>query len=153
MPGIASVQATQERRHGRTHRSGAAVATQSCIDVFLAAVESASIPALDGVFTPDALLDATAPNWRFRVYGDHAIRAELAGWFADAGRFEELRRTPLADGELVEFLLTWTEDGVAHAAHQAHRLRVEGGRIAGDTVWCGGRWPAPLLAEMAAAAS
>jgi hypothetical protein len=136
-----------------TNHSAAGLATRTCIDAFLAAVESASVPELDGVFAPDALLDATVPNWRFQVRGGHAVRAQLAGWFADAGRFEELRRTPLPDGELVEFLLTWTEDGVPFAAHQAHRLRIEGGRIAGDTVWCGGRWSAELLAEMEAAAS
>ena len=39
-----------------------------------------------------------------------------------------------------------------HAAHQAHVLAVREGRIVRDQVWCGGRWPASLLAEMAEAA-
>ena len=41
--------------------------------------------------------------------------------------------------------------GVRHAAHQVHLLTVDGDRITRDTVFCGGRWPAALLAEMEAA--
>jgi hypothetical protein len=32
-----------------------------------------------------------------------------------------------------------------------HLLTIRDGRIAADTVLCGGRWPASLLAEMEAA--
>lgn len=126
---------------------------RACVDAFVAAVESATLPTLESAFAEDAVLDATVPNWRFRVHGEKGIRSELARWYAKAGRFEELTRTPLPDGELVEFVLTWTEDGVPHACHQAHRLRVASGRINADTVWCGGRWPQPLLEEMRAAAA
>ena len=42
--------------------------------------------------------------------------------------------------------------GVPHTVHQAHVVSVRDGRIARDEVWCGGRWPAPLMEEMAAAA-
>lgn len=48
------------------------------------------------------------------------------------------------------FTLTWTEHGGLHAAHQVHVLEVRDGRITRQQVWCGGRWPAGLLAEMAA---
>ena len=126
---------------------------RACVDSFVAAVEGATIPKLEGVFAENAVLDATVPNWRFSVHGDEGIRSELARWYADPGRFEELTRTPLPDGELVEFVLTWKEDGVAHTCHQAHRLRVSSGRISSDTVWCGGRWPESLLEEMRAAAA
>jgi hypothetical protein len=63
---------------------------------------------------------------------------------------EELRRTSLPDGELVEFVLTWEEGGIPHACHQAHVLRVVENRITEDVAFCGGRWPASLLAEMEA---
>jgi hypothetical protein len=44
--------------------------------------------------------------------------------------------------------------GVPHAARQAHVLELDGeGRIAHDHMWCGGRWPATLLAEMEAASN
>jgi len=102
-------------------------------------------------WSADAVLDATVPNWRFRVVGASAIRGEYAGWFADPGRFEQLHRWPTSDGEVVEYTLTWTEHGVPHAAHHVHLLTVRDDRIVADTVVCGGRWSAALLAEMEAA--
>lgn len=101
-------------------------------------------------YAEDAVLDATVPGWRFQQEGTRAVRAQLGDWYADPGVFEELSRTPLPDGELVTFTLSWTEHGVRHATHQVHVLDVHGGRITRQQVWCGGRWPAPLLAEMAA---
>jgi hypothetical protein len=59
-----------------------------------------------------------------------------------------------ADGgpsEIVEYTLSWTENGVPHAAHHMHLLTVRDDQIVADTVMCGGRWPASLLAEMEAA--
>ena len=87
------------------------------------------------------------------VVGRDAIKAEYARWFADPGRFEELHRYPVSDGatELVEYTLSWSENGVPHAAHHAHLLTVEDDLIVADRVFCGGRWPAALLAEMEAA--
>ena len=122
--------------------------TMGSIDELLAGIESGDVPA--AVFSDDAVLDATVPNWRFSARGAVAVRAELAGWFADPAAFQELRRSPLADGELVEFTLTWEEAGVTHMCHQAHILSLRDGLIVSDTAFCGGRWPAPLIAEMAA---
>jgi hypothetical protein len=136
-----------------------AAATSAChavdmrngpVDELIAAIEHAGMKGAD-VFCEDAVLDATVPNWRFTVRGGADVQAQLAGWFASPGRFEELRRTTLPDGELVEFVLTWEERGIPHACHQAHVLKVVNGRIAGDVAFCGGRWPASLLAEMEAA--
>lgn len=120
------------------------------ITALLEAVENATV-ATTSVFADDAVLDATVPNWRFTVTGADAIREELSRWYADPGQFETIIRTPIEDGELVDFVLTWEEHGVPHAAHQAHIVKVEGDRIVSDTVFCGGRWPAALLAEMEAA--
>jgi hypothetical protein len=119
------------------------------IDVFLAAIKDGEIP--DRVFRHDAVLDATVPNWRYQLRGAPTIAAEFGKWYADPGRFETLHRTNLPDGELVEFTLCWQEDGVKHTCHQAHILRVQEDQVARDTVWCGGRWPAALVAEMEAA--
>lgn len=69
--------------------------------------------------------------------------------YADPGSYEELHRTPLPGGELVTFTLIWEEDGVPHAAHQAHVLGIEGDRVVRHEVWCGGRWSAELQTEMA----
>ena len=125
-------------------------ATRTAVDRFVAAIE-AGVRVEDGVFAADAVVDATVPNWRWTIRGAAAIADTFAGWFADPGAFESVRRTPLPDGELLEFTLTWQENGVPHACHQAHVLTLRDGSIVGDTVFCGGRWNAALLAEMAEA--
>lgn len=121
----------------------------SVVDRFLEAVAGgAGLPV--ALYAAGAHLDATVPGWRFAAEGPEAITAEYGRWFAAPGRFEELDRTPIPGGEVVTYLLTWVEDGVPHAAHHCHRLRLdEDGRIASDTVFCGGRWDAALLAQMA----
>ncbi|MFZ0171961.1 MAG: hypothetical protein WAL04_09800 [Acidimicrobiales bacterium] len=124
---------------------------QNPVDEFLEAVEGAHMVDCDA-FAAAAELDATVPNWRFGVHGAEAITAELGRWYADPGHFEELHRTSIAQGELVEFTLSWEEHGVPHACHQVHVLALEGGKIISDRAWCGGRWPASLLAEMGEAA-
>jgi hypothetical protein len=121
----------------------------TAVDELLDGIESASIP--QEVFHSDVVLDATVPNWRFSVRGAEAVRAELGRWYADPGQFVDIRRSPIAGGELVEFTLGWEEHGVAHTCHQAHVLELRDGRVAADTVFCGGRWPASLMAEMQAA--
>ena len=121
---------------------------RSAVDQFLAAIQAGTIAGC-GAWSADAVLDATVPNWRFQLTGPDAIRSEYAKWFADPGTFEDLRRLPTQDGEVLDYTLTWTEAGVPHAAHHAHILTVEDGLISSDTVLCGGRWPASLLAEMA----
>lgn len=126
--------------------------TDSPVDAFLMAVERGAMASCS-VWSPAAVLDATTPNWRSRKQGPTAIRAEYSRWFADPGQFDELRRVPFEGGEVVNYLLTWVENGVPHAAHHTHVLDVEGDRITRDTVLCGGRWPASLLAEMQAAQS
>jgi hypothetical protein len=120
------------------------------IAAFLAGIEAGAIP--EGVFCADAVLDATVPNWRFTTRGAPAVQTELGRWFADPGVFQDVRRSPLPSGELVEFTLTWDEHGITHMCHQAHILVLRDGQVASDTAFCGGRWPAPLVAEMAAAA-
>jgi hypothetical protein len=120
------------------------------IDRFLAAITAADVGTAP-VWAADAVLDATVPNWRMQVTGAAGIQAMLSRWYADPGRFEDLVRTPIPNGELVQFVLTWTELGVPHAAHQAHVIQLADDRIASHVVYCGGRWPAGLLAEMAEA--
>jgi len=120
--------------------------TTDAVDGLLHAIEAGDVPG--ELFTDDVVLDATVPNWRFCARGRDDVTAELRGWFADPGHFEEVRREPLPQGELVEFMLHWSENGIPHACHQAHILRVTDGRISSDTAFCGGRWPAELLARM-----
>jgi hypothetical protein len=119
----------------------------SAIDSYLDAMETGTSPAGD-VFAADVLFDATVPNWRFRLLGEDRMRKQFAAWFKDPGQFDAIERTPLPDGELVRFELSWMENGQPWACHQTHRITVDRDRIVGVTMFCGGRWPAPLLAEM-----
>jgi hypothetical protein len=116
------------------------------VERFLSGVEAGELSG--DVFSDDAALDATVPNWRFQVQGGEAVRAELARWYADRGEFLDVQRTPIPGGELVEFTLSWTEEGVPHRVHQAHILKLSQDRVAADTAFCGGRWPADLIAQM-----
>ena len=122
--------------------------TEDVIGRFLTSIESGGTPE-PGVLDDGVVLDATVPNWRFTVLGADGVGAELARWYVDPGSFEDLTRTPFPGGELVTFTLLWRENGIPHAAHQAHVLSLREGRIVRDQVWCGGRWSASLLAEMA----
>ncbi len=144
------------------------------VSEFLRAVEAGDVASCDA-WADDVALDATVPNWRFTVRGRDAVVAEYGRWFADPGTFTHLRRLPVGTNgktgttgktgtsgtspldaggrsvEVVEYDLAWVEGGVDHAAHHVHVLEVADGAIVADTVVCGGRWPAPLLAEMDAA--
>ena len=80
------------------------------IDALLAGIEAGDVP--QDVFIEDVLFDATVPNWRFSVFGAAALRAELQRWYADPAEFDDLRRVPLPNGELVEFTLRWLEHGI-----------------------------------------
>jgi hypothetical protein len=123
----------------------------TCIDTFLAAVASGEGIPRD-IYADGAVLDATVPSWRLTAEGADQVAATYSTWFADPGEFEELERRPLADGEVVRYLLTWQQDGVPHAGHHVHLLTTDAsGHITRDTVFCGGRWDAALLAEMAGA--
>ena len=117
------------------------------IDTFLEAIEAGDISGCDA-WAPAATLDATVPNWRFSVTGADAVRTTFASWFAHPGVFESVRRVVTPSGEVVEYGLSWTEDGVPYGAHHVHLIDIADGRITADTVMCGGRWPAALMAQM-----
>jgi hypothetical protein len=123
--------------------------TATAIDSLLGAIrgEHGSNP-----WTDDAVLDAVVPGWRFSLRGASRIDEQFRAWFAHPGALEEVRRHEISTGEIVELTVTWVEHGVPHAARQVHVLDIDDeGRIAQDNMWCGGRWPAQLLAQMEAA--
>jgi hypothetical protein len=122
-------------------------ATSTAVDGFLDDVLRGSIS--PAYYAPGAVLDAVVPGWRLAAHGPGAIAEEYRRWFGHPGRFEDLRRLPTATGEIVEYTLTWTEDGVAHTGRHVHVIDLDdNGAIVSDHVWCGGRWPADLLAQM-----
>ena len=137
------------RLQGDKRTVGSMTTTTTSIDVFLTTVQGdhGAHP-----WSDDATLDAVVPGWRFSLEGAEAVAEQFRGWFAHPGELEELRRQPTDTGEVIEFTVTWSENGVPYAARQVHVLDLdETGRIAHDHMWCGGRWPADLLAKMGAA--
>ena len=128
----------------------AAMTTNDPVDRFLAEIgEGRGITT--AAWADDARLDATVPHWRFEREGAAAVAGELSDWYHLPTTVESVVRRDIPDGVAVELELSWVEHGVPHAAHQMHLLTLEGSRISSDTVFCGGRWPASLLAEMEAA--
>ena len=107
---------------------------------------------LDDVYAPDATFDATVPGWRFAIHGPR-VAHQYAEWFRHPAEIEELSRHSTPTGEVIEYTISWTEGGVPHAARHIHVLTIDrdADRVVSDHFWCGGRWPAPLLAEMGAA--
>jgi len=100
------------------------------ITTFLAAIETASIDQAE-VYAADAELDATVPNWRFRLHGPDAIRAEYAKWFNEPVTFLALERTPVPGGELVTY---------EHSGSRAESATVG---TTPTTSWCGAAGSSP----------
>lgn len=126
------------------------ITTPATLDRLLDAIGGGAGVPVD-LLAADAELDATVPGWRLRRNGAEAVAAQYSQWFADPATFEELDRQAFPGGAVVTYLLAWEEGGVPHAARHCHVLRFdEDGRIASDRFFCGGRWDAALLAEMAA---
>jgi hypothetical protein len=123
----------------------------TAVDRFLDAVRTGQGVSAD-LLAPDAVLDATVPGWRFTVEGAKAAAGQYSRWFDSPSELEELERLAIDGGEVVTYLQAFVVAGVPHAAHHCHVLRLDGeGRIAHDLFFCGGRWDAARLAEMAAA--
>ncbi|MGH2693567.1 MAG: hypothetical protein ACRDJJ_02010 [Actinomycetota bacterium] len=93
------------------------------VDRFIQAVETAGFADTD-VFADEAVSDTTVPNWRLQVHGAPELRAQYAKWFDHPAELAEVRRTPLPDGELLEYTRTWTQDGVPHKGHHVHRFSI-----------------------------
>lgn len=123
---------------------------KTVIDRFLEAVRKAGFADTD-VFAPDAVSDSTPPMWRLQVRGAAELRVQYSKWFDQPAELTELRRTPLPDGELLEYTRQWSQNSVPHRAHHIHRLTVADDAIVEDAHWCGGRWPQSLLEEIVAA--
>ena len=121
------------------------------VERFLAAIVGGTGVAPD-LLAPEVTLDATVPGWRFTLTGRDAVARQYDGWFAAPATFEELERFSVDGGEVATYLLAWVDAGTPFAAHHCHVLSLDAeGRITRDLFFCGGRWDAARLAEMAVA--
>lgn len=119
----------------------------TAVEGFLADAQRGSMSPLH--YAADAVLDAVVPGWRLTAHGPEQIVAEYGRWFRHPAQFADVRRLQTTTGEVVEYILTWTEDGVGHTGRHVHVIDLDDtGAIVSDHVWCGGRWPAGLLAQM-----
>jgi len=116
----------------------------------LLAAASAGTGVPQDLYADAAVLDATVPMWRFEAHGAEAVAAQLSQWFDAPGRLTEVEREPLPAGEVVRFTVEWVVSGEPWAAHQVHVVAIEAGHITRQQAWCGGRWPAAVLAEIEA---
>lgn len=125
--------------------------TSTGVDLLLEGIRAGAVS--PDAYASDAIFDGVVPGWRFTLHGATAIATEYGRWFAHPGELREMHRSPTDEGEVIEYTVTWTEDSMPHAGRHVHVLTTDPdtGRIVTDHVWCGGRWPAALLAEMEAA--
>jgi hypothetical protein len=127
-----------------------ATTTTTVVDRFLEGIRAGRLP--DDLYIPDAVLDATVPGWRFRAEGAVAIQAEYQGWFFVPSELLHVERHPIEGGEVVRYLQQGEVKGTTFLVHHMHLLRLDGDRIAADTVFCGGQWGPEAVAQMGAAA-
>ena len=120
------------------------------VDRFLEAVGGAGFAGTEA-FAENAVSDSTVPNWRLQLHSGPEIRAKYSAWFDYPATLAEVRRTPLPDGELLEYTRSWTQDGVPHKGHHIHRFKIVNDQIVEDAHWCGGRWNEGILKEITAA--
>ena len=124
--------------------------TATVVDRFLDGVRAGRLP--DDLYTDDVVLDATVPGWRFRAEGTTAVRAEYQGWFFVPSDLVHVERHAIQGGEVVRYLQQGAVKGTTFLVHHMHLLKLDGDRIAADTVFCGGQWGPEAVAQMGAAA-
>jgi hypothetical protein len=115
---------------------------------FVEALETAKWSGREDDYKPDALFDASVPNWRFQLEGGGKIVEQLADWFGIQPTVLEPTVTLTEDGAVVDFEMRRMCPGNPaenHAPHlegcrQAHIFRLRDGKIAEQRAYCAGEW-------------
>lgn len=121
------------------------------IDTLARCLESGDFAQLAPAYSPNALLDAHVPNWRFQLEGPERITGQFQSWWPTPGRLTAWGATATDDGFVVQFERWWQEGPDELSCRQLHLLRLEAGSVVEQVVYCAGRWGADLRAKMAAA--
>ena len=87
---------------------------------------------------------------------DHRLVADRGGSDGDAETLGAPGDAEVQNAAVIRQFLDAVGSGamecVPHAVQQAQLVSLREGRFERDQAWCGGRWPAALLAQMAEAA-
>lgn len=108
--------------------------------------------ALADLYRPDALFDASVPQWRYQLQGREAIREALAEEFApilESARVEARRATRTDDGVVVELEVRFVQDGEERLWREIHLFRTDGTSITEHVNYCTGIWDGATIARHA----
>lgn len=95
---------------------------------------------LADVYSPDALIDANVPQWRFQRKGLDDIVAQYRDWYPAPPRIVEWTPVPTGFGAVVE-QADWTAEGDDDVySRSLHLLHVDNGRIVRHVLYCTGQW-------------
>ena len=129
--------------------SAATHTLETITERYRSAVEARDTETLAELYRADVLLDAHVPNWRFQLHGCHAVADYTGGALPGPGRFATFRAEPTGSGDLlVQFEWRQAVDDDGAVVRQLHLWRLDGGRIAEQTLFCAGVWGPRLQQQM-----
>jgi hypothetical protein len=101
----------------------------------------------EGVFTPDAFIDFTLPQWRLQGQGLAAIvRLRTAG-HPGSSRVPRSRLDVTPTGFVLEVEEEWDQDGESWYCRELFRADVADGAISELSVYCTGDWDRAQVAH------
>jgi hypothetical protein len=99
--------------------------------------------------SPDVLLDANVPTWRYQLRGRAALRHTLAEEFVPGRIVASWRSVPTGDGLLLEAETNAPVDGEQRRWRELYWLRGTSGAWSEVIVYCTGVWDAATIARQA----
>lgn len=128
--------------------------TKTLIDEIDRIYRNADYDNLAGIYTPDVVLDAHVPSWRFQLQGPEAI---VSWWLEQVSHFEKfrvtwVRVTPADGGAVVEWEMRADVEGGEALCRQVDVLHGDGEKIDNHVIFCTGFWDPPTIARQKAEA-
>src|SRR5919197_889212 len=107
------------------------------------------IDAVGELYAPTALVDANVPHWRFQLQGPQAIVEILREGYGMPLRVASSRIIEAGEWQIAEGEVHFEEHGEEHLFREVLLLRIKGGRIAEQVVYCTGHWDAETIRRQA----